>query len=128
MDSLYTKCIGFMVGSALGNALAFTGGNFIFSLANKHGFMDKIKRHNKAMEQLSKKRDEWTKQQRELLKREQMSVGDFKDVRYATELYHTITEEQGQKAQRVERVGVLGEPDPQLSDYYQPSEEQRKYE
>jgi len=54
--------IGFMVGSALVNALAITGGNFIFSLANKHGSMDEVKIHNKAMEELSKKRDEWTKQ------------------------------------------------------------------
>jgi len=72
--------IWFMVGSALVTALAFTGGNSIFSLANKHGSMDEIKRHNKAMEDLSKKRDEWTKQQRELLKREQKSVGYFKDI------------------------------------------------
>jgi len=123
--------IGFMVGSALVNALAFTGGNFIFSLANKHGSMDKVKRHNKAMEELSKKRDEWTKQQRELLKREQKSVGDFKDISYAAELYHTMTEEQEQQVeqgQKVQRVGVVGEPEPQLSDYYQPSEEQRIYE
>jgi len=70
--------IGFMVGSVFVNALAFTGVNFIFSLANKHGSMDKVKRHNKTMEELSKKRDEWTKQQRELLKREQKSVADFK--------------------------------------------------
>jgi len=38
--------IGFMVGSALVNALAFTGGNFVFSLANKHGSMEEINRHN----------------------------------------------------------------------------------
>jgi len=35
--------------------------------------VDEVKRHNKAMEELSKKRDEWTKQQRELLKRESTS-------------------------------------------------------
>jgi len=56
--------IGFMVGSALVNVLAFTGGNLIFSLANKHGSTDELKRHNKAMEELSKKRGEWIKQQR----------------------------------------------------------------
>jgi len=38
---------------------------------------------------------------RELLKREQKSVGDFKNVSYAAELYYTMTEEQGQK-----QVGV----------------------
>jgi len=58
------------------------------------------------------------------LKKEQKSVGDFKDVSYAAELYsamRNVKEEQGQQ-----HVGV-GEPEPQLSDYYQPSEEQRKY-
>jgi len=34
-----------MVGSALVNALAFTGGNFLFSLENKHGSMDEVERH-----------------------------------------------------------------------------------
>jgi len=92
------------------------------------------------MEELSKKRDEWTKQQREFLMREQKSVGDFRDVSYAAELYHIMIEEQeqqveqGQKEQRqqqiaaIEQVGVVGESEPQLSDYYQSCEEQRTYE
>jgi len=101
--------IGFMVGTALVNALAFTGENFIFSLANQYGSMDKVKRHNKTMDELNKKRDEWTKQQRELSKTDQKSVGDFKDVSYAAELYHTMTEEQEQQGQKVQQVGVVGE-------------------
>jgi len=44
--------------------------------------MDEVKRQNNAVEELCKKRDEWTKSQREFLKREQKSVGDFKDVSY----------------------------------------------
>jgi len=44
-----------MVGSALVNAFAFTGGNFLFSLTNKNAFIEEIKRHNKAMEELSQK-------------------------------------------------------------------------
>jgi len=56
--------------------------------------------------------------QRELLKREQMSVGDFQDVSYAAELYHTMTE-QVEQGQKVQRVGVVGEPEPQLPDYYE---------
>jgi len=35
--------IGFMVGSALVNVVAFTGGNFLFSLANRNGSMEEIK-------------------------------------------------------------------------------------
>jgi len=53
--------IGFMVGLALVNAIDFTGGNFLFSLANRNGYTEEIKRHNKAMEELSKTREEWTK-------------------------------------------------------------------
>jgi len=42
--------------------------------------MEEIKRHNKAMGELSKKRDGWTKQQHEIIEREQKSVRDFEDV------------------------------------------------
>jgi len=84
--------IGFIFGSALVNALAFTGGNFIFSLANKNGSMEEMERHNKAMEELSHKRDEWNKQQREIMKREQKFVRDFEDVSYTAELYHSVTD------------------------------------
>jgi len=49
--------IGFMVGSALVNALAFTGGNFLFSLANRKRSMEETKRHNKAMNGLNNNMD-----------------------------------------------------------------------
>jgi len=69
--------IGFMVGSALVNAIGFTGGNFLFSLANKTGSSEEIKIHNKIMEELTKKREEWNQQQQEIIKRERKSVRDF---------------------------------------------------
>ena len=46
-----------MAGGALVNALAFSGTNFIFSQFGGHG--EEMKRHNLAMEQLSKARDEY---------------------------------------------------------------------
>jgi len=50
--------IGFMLESTLVNSVAFAGGNFLFSLANKDGSTEEIKRHDKAMEELNQKRDE----------------------------------------------------------------------
>ena len=47
-----------MVGEALVNALAFSGTNFIFGQIGDHGKTE-MKRHNLAMEQLSKARDEY---------------------------------------------------------------------
>ena len=44
-----------MAGGALVNALAFSGTNFLFSQFGGHG--DEMKRHNLAMEQLSKARE-----------------------------------------------------------------------
>jgi len=75
-----------------------------------------------AMEELSHKRDEWNKQQREIIEREQKSVRDFEDVSYAAELYHTVTDK------TVKSKPKLDAEEPQLSNYYQPSDEQKKYE
>jgi len=74
------------------------------------------------MEELSQKRDEWNKQQREIVKREQKSVRDFDDVSYASELYQTVTKTDKEE----DKLDAASEPT--LSDYYHPSEEQRKYE
>ena len=49
-----------MAGGALVNALAFSGTNFIFSQFGGHG--EEMKRHNIAIEQLSKARDEYLRQ------------------------------------------------------------------
>ena len=49
-----------MAGGALVNALAFSGTNFIFGQLGDHGKAE-MKRHNFAMEQLIKARDEYAR-------------------------------------------------------------------
>jgi len=123
-----------MVGGALVNALSFTGGNYLFSLANNNGSMEKIKRHIKVMEELSHKRDEWNKQQREVAKRKQKSVRDCEDVGYASELYNRVTrpargtETTPKTKTESNEASKHLVKEPSLSDYYHPSEDQRKYE
>ena len=48
-----------MVVGGLFNAFAFAGAGFLFSKLNHSGYKDEIKRHNLALEHLSKAKQEW---------------------------------------------------------------------
>ena len=48
----------FAIGSAVVNALAFSGTNFVFSQLTDHGEEER-KRHDLALEKLQKARDKW---------------------------------------------------------------------
>ena len=60
------SAIGMMIGSAVVNALAFTGGNYLFSiLGSKNGEAEKErKRHNLAIEQLQQAEFEYQHKRR----------------------------------------------------------------
>ena len=46
--------IGFLIGGAIVNALAFTGSNYLFSSLSKESIDKEQKRHNKAIEDLQR--------------------------------------------------------------------------
>ena len=48
----------FTIGSAVVNALAFSGTNFVFSRLTDHGAEER-KRHDLALEKFQRARDEW---------------------------------------------------------------------
>ena len=50
-----------MIGGAAINALAFSGSNYLFSKLSDHGKAER-KRHDLAMEDFQKARDEWNKE------------------------------------------------------------------
>ena len=56
--------IGFLIGGALINALAFSGSNFLFSSLSKESI---DKRHDKAIEDLQRAQIEWAKKRQERL-------------------------------------------------------------
>ena len=56
--------IGFLIGGALVNALAFTGSNYLFSSLSKESIDKERKRHNKAIEDLQRAQIEWAKKDR----------------------------------------------------------------
>ena len=51
--------IGFLIGGALINALAFSGSNFLFGSLSKESIDKERKRHDKAIEDLQRAQIEW---------------------------------------------------------------------
>ena len=57
--------VGFPIGGALINALAFFGSNFLFSRLSKESIDRERKRHDKAIEDLQRAQIEWAKKRQE---------------------------------------------------------------
>ena len=53
--------IGFLIGRALINALAFTGSNYLFSSISKESIDKERKRHDTAIEDLQQAQIKWVK-------------------------------------------------------------------
>ena len=116
-----------ILGGAIANAVAFTGGQAIFH-ATQGGQDPAIerKRHDEANEALNKATVEWSQQRLKTLdfinrrlKKENQSHKDFNDVDDALELYNSIERDV---------ISPSWGRKPKLSDFYQPSEQQKNYE
>ena len=59
--------IGFLIGGALVNALAFTGSNYLFSSLSKESIDKERKRHDKAIKDLQIAQIEWAKKKTRMI-------------------------------------------------------------
>ena len=114
----------FTVGGAVVNALAFIGTNFVFSRLTNHG-EEEQKRHDLALERLQRARDEWNKDQMKGLdfinkRPREKNEGrvDINNVDEAVLEYYRVFAKQ---------IKPLP-PEPQLSNFYHPSEAQKSGE
>ena len=106
-----------LVGGALVNALAFSGSNYLFTILRSSGFDEECKHHDKAVEQLQATEAAWSRKRTERLdcineelRRQGHAVKIFQDVDAAMQVTgHTLN--------------PLG-PEPQLADFYSPSDGQ----
>ena len=112
-----------LVGGAIINALAFSGSNYLFQQLSGNGAAERI-RHDKAIEQLQRDREIWSRNRTEKidwinkeLRREGLANRDFSDVNEAIKEYHAATGKH-----------IILAREPVLSDYYTPSNSQKKYE
>lgn len=117
--------VAMLVGGALVNALAFSGSNYLFSMLRSSGVDEERQRHDKAVEQLQAAQAKWSQRRTERLdwineelRRQGHAVQTFRNVDAAMREYAQVT---GNK------LDPLG-PEPQLSDFYQPSSDQKARE
>ena len=118
------------VGGSLFAAFAFSGASYIFRLLDKGGYSAEMHRHNIAMENLSKAREAWYKEEigkkdeiarkrQELLaSREDMSSVN-KALNSLRKISITFPENNGTKRKFTRR--------PELRDFYKPSTEMKHY-
>ena len=117
--------IAMLLGGAAVNALAFSGSNYLFSMLRSSGVDEERKRHDQAVEQLQAAQEEWSKKRTQRLdwinkelRRQSHAVQTFQDVDAAMREYSLVTGNQ---------LDPLGQ-EPQLSDYYAPSSDQKNRE
>ena len=110
-----------IAGGALINALAFSGTNAAFSLLGDHGKAE-MQRHNLAMEQLSKAREDWSRDRQERLDLINKTLSDqrhakhtFSNLGVAMREYSEVTGQQ---------LLPLRDP-PKLGDFYNPSRQRK---
>jgi hypothetical protein len=118
--------IALLVGGALVNALAFSGSSFLFSSLKSSGVDAERKRHDKAVEQLNVAHEAWTKKRPERIdwineerRRQGEAVRDFQDTDAAMREYARVFG-------KGKTIDSLSEP--QLADFYVPSEGQKDRE
>ena len=110
--------------SAAINALAFSGTNYIFSKFSDHGEAER-KRHDIALEDLQRDRDKWNQ---ERLKRLDFINKRLRDKKEARDYIRNLD------SAMLEYYRVFGvklnpsPPEPQLSDYYNASDQQKSGE
>ena len=114
----------FTVSGAVVNALAFSGTNFVFSRLTDHGAKER-KRHDLALEKLQRAWDEWN--------RDRMKRIDFMNRRLREKnearAYINNVDEAMLEYYRVFAKQIKPLPrEPQLSDFYHPSEIQKSGE
>ena len=117
--------IGFLIGGALINALAFSGSNFLFSGLSKESIDKEQKRHDKAIEDLQQAQIEWAKKRQEQLDyinnqivKEHKAEKRFTDLNSALQQYSIVT------GRQLEPLP----PKPVLSDFYVPSQDHHNCE
>ena len=114
----------FTISDVVANALAFSGTNFVFSRLTDHGAEER-KRHDIALKKLQRERDEWN--------RDRMKRLDFmnKRLREKNEARTYINNIDEVMLEYYRAFGKQIKPlptEPQLSDFYHPSEAQKNDE
>ena len=121
------SAVAMMIGGAILNAAAFTGGNYLeryLSGDNDQAALDEKIRHDKALQQYRAAYEKWQKDRTELFdwvaeqdREKDKAIDDFQTTDQALALYN-----------QTNRVKVALPKEPEFSDLYKPSEQQKNSE
>ena len=111
-------------GTALVNAVAFSGANAAFSMLGDHGRAE-AKRRNLDMEKVAKEREKWSEERQQILNHLNKKITErkhaaltFANLEVAEEEYYRVTGH---------RLSPLRD-EPKLSDFYNPSRQRKDAE
>ena len=107
-----------LVGGALVNALAFSGSNYLFTILRSCGVDEERKHHDKAVEQLQAAQASWSRKRTERL--------DFINEELRRQ-GHAVKTFAGNAQVTGHNLDPMG-PEPQLADFYSPSDGQKDRE
>ena len=114
----------FIIGGAVVNSVVSGGTNFIFSMLTDHG-AEKRKRHDLALKKLQRVRDEWNKDQMKRLDSINRRLREKNEaIAYINNVDEAMLEYYQVFAKQIKPLP----PDPELSDFYHPSENQTNSE
>ena len=114
----------FTIGGAVVNALAFSGTNFVFSRLTDHGEEER-KRHDLALEKLQRARDEWNKDR---MKRLDFISKRLSEKNEARACINNVDEAMLEYYRVFAKQIKLLPSEPQLSNFYHPSEDKKNGE
>ena len=114
----------FTIGGAVVNVLAFSGTNFVFSRLIDHGAEER-KRHDLAEEKFQRARNEWNRDRMKRLDLINKRLRERNEARaYIKNVNEAMLEYYRVFAKKIKPLP----PEPELSDFYHPSEVQKNGE
>ena len=114
----------FTIGVAMVNVLVFSGTNFVLSRLTDHGEEER-KRHDLAEEQLQRERDQWNKDRMKQLDFINKRLREKNEAKaYINNVDQAMFEYYRVVAKQIKPLPL----EPQLSDFYHPSESQKNGE
>ena len=114
----------FTIGGSMVNVVAFNGTNFLFSRLVDHG-VEERKRHDLTLEKLQRARDQWNEDRMKRLDFINKRVREKNEARvYINNVDEGMLEYYRAFAKQIKPLP----PEPQLSDFYHPSETQNNDE
>ena len=115
------------IGSSLFAALAFSGAGYLFHLLDKDGYSAEIKRHNRAMEDLTLAREKWyeaeVRRKDEMNRKRQELILAHQDMNAVNKALSGLS-----RNISISFKNQTFTRKPELHDFYRPSSEFKHYE